>query len=386
MLGSNRLEEKVAMLELQLAEAKRKEEEAYYMLDAIMEGTLAGYWDWYITQDYEYMSPTFKQMFGYEDHEVPNHPSWWQTAIHPDDLPKVMENFTKHVETKGAHPYDNEVRYFHKNGSIVWVYCKGKVVEWDEAGNPVRMIGCHVDITKYKNRALARERMKKLKLQNEEMKQLTYVASHDLQEPLRTIQSFIDLFKKDYGNQFDAEASDYFHFISEAAFRMQNLVKGLLDYSRIGRTKEMEIVDTQKLMQNVILDLNQHILQTKAQIHYDNLPKVKGFETEISLLFQNLINNAIKFQKPNQAPVISITVSESTGAWCFSVQDNGIGIAEKHHKKIFEIFKRLNHRVNFEGTGIGLAHCKKIVDLHGGRIWLDSEELVGSTFHFTIPK
>ncbi len=120
------------------------------MFEAILEGTMAGYWDWHIPEDYEYMSPTFKQMFGYEDHEIPNNPKAWQILIHPDDLPGVFQVFEEHVQSRGKIPFENIVRYYHKDGSIIWVFCRGKVIEWDHHGNPQRMVGSHVDITELK--------------------------------------------------------------------------------------------------------------------------------------------------------------------------------------------------------------------------------------------
>lgn len=130
------------------------------LLTELMDSTLAGWWDWDIPNDIEYMSPGFKRMFGYQDHEIKNTPEWWQTNIHQDDLPGVFEVFEKHVQSKGEIPYDNTVRYYHKDGSIVWVYCRGKVIEWDDMGNPIRMIGTHVNITQ--ERALAQQLEEKI--------------------------------------------------------------------------------------------------------------------------------------------------------------------------------------------------------------------------------
>ncbi|MEN7547406.1 PAS domain S-box protein [Rapidithrix thailandica] len=140
----------IEKLKQELEHIKQKLHDKEMVFNNILESTLAGYWDWYIQKDYEYMSPTFKSMFGYKDHELPNSPDTWQKLIHPDDLPGVLEVFQKHIDTKGHFPYDNEVRYFHKDGSIVWVYCRGRVIEWDAKGNPLRMVGCHIDITERK--------------------------------------------------------------------------------------------------------------------------------------------------------------------------------------------------------------------------------------------
>lgn len=348
--------------------------------EQLLEGTMAGYWDWMIQENTEYLSPSFKEMFGYEDHEMENSPESWQKIIHPDDLPAVFETFNKHVASKGEIPYDNEVRYYHKDGSIVYVICRGKVIEWDGDGKPIRMVGSHVDITQLKN--IENE----LHTSNRELEQFAYIASHDLQEPLNTITDYVRLFKEEYKENIDEDANKYIEFIVQASTRMSKLVKGVLGYSRIGRNIEVEKIDCNKILEEVQSDLQKRISDTNANITSTQLPVLQGYRIELHSLFLNILSNAIKFRKENTVPEINIHVEEDDSYWRFSVSDNGIGIAEKNQTKVFKIFQRLNNFDSYEGTGIGLAKCKKIVELHDGEIGVTSVLDEGSTFHFTIKK
>ncbi|MEM6643165.1 MAG: PAS domain-containing protein [Bacteroidota bacterium] len=370
-----------------LEQLKGHVDELGLIFDNVLDSTLAGYWDWYIKQDYEYMSPMFKKMFGYEDDEIQNHPDAWQKIIHPEDLPGVFEVFSRHVGSKGQIPYDNEVRYFHKDGSIVWVYCRGKVIEWDSQGEPVRMVGCHVDITQLKKAQETQQQFaNELKIKVKETEQFAYVASHDLQEPIRTVSSFIKIIEEEYASSFDEEGQQYMQFINTSLDRMTNLIKGLLDYSRLGKERDFSQVDINVMVSEILGDMQTHIRESNAIVEQDKLPILTVYPTEFRLLLQNLISNALKFHKPDSNPRVKISVTKNSDSiWCFSVSDNGIGIAEEHQNSIFEIFKQLHNRTDYEGSGIGLSHCYKIANMHGGEIWVESALEQGSTFYFTVP-
>jgi PAS domain S-box-containing protein len=228
------------------------------------------------------------------------------------------------------------------------------------------------------------QRTAELESKNKELEQFAYVASHDLQEPLRTTSSFVELIRKQYYGKLDTPANKYIDYIIQASDRMKTLIKDLLDYSRIGREKKTEQVDCNVMLGEVLADLTKVIREHKARITAGALPMVTGFPTELKLLFQNLISNSIKFQKPGIAPVIDISSKKENGHWLFSFSDNGIGIDKQYQQRIFVIFQRLHNRSVYEGSGIGLAHCKKIVELHGGKIWVESNAGEGSTFHFTL--
>jgi len=225
---------------------------------------------------------------------------------------------------------------------------------------------------------------KELERKNKELEQFAYVASHDLQEPLRTTSSFVELIQRQYQGKLDQRADKYFNYILEASDRMKLLIKNLLDYSRIGSKKELEEVDCNKTLHDVLADLGVAINDAKADIQHHPLPVIKGYPTEIKQLFQNLIINAVKFQKKGVPPQIKISVEKIKDTWQFAFKDNGIGIEKQHSTKIFDIFQRLHTRAEYEGSGIGLSHCKKIVELHHGKIWVESEANQGSTFYFTI--
>jgi signal transduction histidine kinase len=225
---------------------------------------------------------------------------------------------------------------------------------------------------------------RELERKNKELEQFAYVASHDLQEPLRTISGFVELFQKKYKGNLDDNADKYLDYILSSSTRMKVLITDLLEYSRIGRNKEIESVDCNKVLLDVLLDLDAAIKETKADIRSDHLPVIPGFAMEIKQLFQNLIFNAIKFRKNGVNPRITIAAHRERDYCQFSVEDNGIGIAKEHHERIFIIFQRLHNRNEYAGSGIGLSHCKKIVELHKGRIWLESELGKGTTFYFTI--
>ncbi len=224
-----------------------------------------------------------------------------------------------------------------------------------------------------------------MNLLNKELEQFAYIASHDLQQPLRTVSNYISLFEKKYSPQLDDTAKKYILSANNAVKRMSSLINSLLTFSQVGYNRKLVHVDINKLIKNVLDDHEVLIKSSKSDIEISAMPMLNVYETEIHQLFQNLITNAIKFQKESNHPKISISAEEKSGKWQFAVKDNGIGIDSIHFEKIFEIFKRLHGNKEYEGSGIGLAYCKKIVQLHQGEIWLESKPQQGTTFYFTIP-
>lgn len=223
-----------------------------------------------------------------------------------------------------------------------------------------------------------------LERKNEELEQFAYVASHDLQEPLTTLTGMVQLLQRKYAGKFDENADSAFEFMLSSSARMKTVIKDLLEYSKLGYQGKLMQIDCNSMLQELLADLSKIIADTQATIEYEELPVITGFATEIKLLFQNLLINAMKFRKENVAPVIKISFRKQENYWHFTVTDNGIGIEENNFEKIFVIFQRLHQQSAYKGSGIGLAHCKKIVALHQGDILVNSVPMEGSTFHFTI--
>ena len=227
--------------------------------------------------------------------------------------------------------------------------------------------------------------VEELRRSNQELEQFAYVASHDLQEPLRKIASFCNLLESRYADKLDERGGVYLHYIVDGAMRMQALVNDLLLYSRVAtRGKEFAPTNTNDVLQEALANLDVAAAESNACVTYDPLPTVNGDAAQLVRLLQNLVGNAIKY-RGKAPPRIHIGVEAQDGQWVFSVRDNGIGIAPEYAERIFVIFQRLHTREEYGGTGIGLSVCKKIVERHGGRIWVESQEGSGATFRFTLP-
>ncbi len=227
--------------------------------------------------------------------------------------------------------------------------------------------------------------MVELKRSNAELEQFAYVASHDLQEPLRMVASYTELLEKRYKNKLDADANDFIHYAVDGAHRMQNLINDLLQFSRVGtRARPFTQTDCNLVVEIALTNLKELISETKTKIHFDKMPTIKADESQLIQLFQNMVHNAIKFRNQKD-PKIEITAQKKSDYWLFGVKDNGIGIDPAYKDRIFMIFQRLHARSEYPGSGIGLAICKKIIERHNGKIWFESNDKdSGTTFYFTI--
>lgn len=261
------------------------------------------------------------------------------------------------------------------------------IVPIDDVNNEFHYCIFMRDISNRKEKENEIERQNRvLKSQNIELEQFTYIASHDLQEPLLTLISFSNLLQEEYNDKLDEEGQLFVKFINQSAKRMRSLISGLMEYARINKKEEFIVSDVNLIIQDVLDDLKNTITNSNALIECKSLPLLNCHPTHIRLLFQNLISNAIKFTKKDIQPIITIKSIERDDDWLFSINDNGIGIDARNVDYIFLIFKRLHNYTEFSGHGIGLAHCKKIVNIHNGEIWVESELGIGSTFYFTISK
>ncbi|TVP45837.1 MAG: GHKL domain-containing protein [Mongoliibacter sp.] len=236
-------------------------------------------------------------------------------------------------------------------------------------------------------KAELKKAMAELEEKNQELESFAFTASHDLQEPLRMVTSFMGQLQNKYKGQLDEKAHQYIHFAVDGAKRMRTIILDLLDFSRAGKSNdEIVEIDLNKIIEEVHNLQRQMIKETNAKILYQNLPIIKGHKTQMVQIFQNLIGNALKYKKEHVTPIIDINCKEGKKEWIISIRDNGIGIEEEYFEKIFIIFQRLHHKNEYSGTGMGLAIVKKIVENNGGKIWLKSNFGEGSTFFFTIPK
>ncbi|OAN50490.1 hypothetical protein A6A04_18005 [Paramagnetospirillum marisnigri] len=235
--------------------------------------------------------------------------------------------------------------------------------------------------------SLVAQRTAALQASNSELEQFAYVASHDLQEPLRMVVSYVDLLAKRYGDSLDQDAHEFIGYAREGALRMSQLINDLLDYSRIGRHGEPDkIVNLRDVALQALDNLTMALADAGGSVQVaDDLPVISGNPVELVRVFQNIIGNALKYRRPGQPPRITVTAHKKDGDWLIRISDNGIGIAPEYRDRIFVLFQRLHTRNEYEGTGIGLTSAKKIIEMHGGQIWVEDTEGGGSTFCFTLP-
>jgi len=359
-----------------------KESEERYSLT--VESVNEGVWEWNVPTGEAYFSPTYYKILGYDDEEFPASYESFRSLIHPDDVDSFEKELQHHIDN--AEGYSLELRLKTKDRKWRWIQTNGKVVETNEDGNPLRMLGTHTDITDRKQADEQLKRtMEELKRSNMELEQFAYVASHDLQEPLRMVSSFTQLLEKQYKDKLDEHALDYINYAVDGAKRMQLLINDLLSYSRVNsKGGKFEEVDLEKVLDETLSNLELTIEENQAFITRESLPKINANYRQMIQLFQNLIGNALKYRS-KETPQIQISTQKEDKQWIFSVEDNGIGIDPKYADRIFMIFKRLHTNEEYEGTGIGLAITKRIIERHGGNIWVESETGKGSTFYFTIP-
>lgn len=467
-------------------------------------GSLDGLWYWDIQNPHEeWLSPRFKEIFGYSDDEIPNTSEWWQANIFPDDLKLAIDNFEKHCKDPD-HPYDQIVRYRHKSGSTVWVRCRGMAIRNDQ-GEAIRLLGAHTDVTalmeaneklrlalkasrtgiwtwqigserihwsdemhelyqlpknefggyyqewtqrvhpddleavenalqktidegvafdttfriywpngriRYihaqaqpvtngpsNSRVLmganwditqAKQQELALERSNSELSSFAYIASHDLKSPLRAIKQLAQWVQEDLG-EVPPDVGKNLALMNSRISRMEALLDDLLDYSRVGKEhKKSEIVDTYKLVKDVIALLN---VPESFRISIEkDMPQLQAAKAPLALIFRNLIGNAIKHNTSAQG-VVKISAKDSGKYIRFCIEDNGPGIPAKYHKKIFELFQTLRPRDVVEGSGMGLATVRKVVESHSGKIYVESaatefdpKASIGSRFIFTWPK
>ncbi len=362
--------------------------------DMVAKATNDAIWDWNVeTNIVTRTGKGLEVLFGYDPNEAFKEENFWNRRIHPDDLHGVIQRQAAIMSNPSELYWEDEYRFRRKNGKYAYVFDKGYIIR-DDNGRAIRLIGATRDISDRKeSEALLldlnnrlKQRADELAASNIELERFAYIASHDMQEPLRMITSFLQLFKKKYADHLDETAEQYIHFAVDGADRMKKLIMDLLEYSRVGSNKDdLTEIDTNALLKEVQNVFVSSIEEMKATIVVGELPGIKANRTQLFQLFQNLVGNALKYHT-GESLRVEIEGKEEEHHFLFSVRDNGIGIKPIFFEKIFVLFQRLHHKNEYSGTGIGLAICKKIIDKHGGRIWVESEPGKGSCFYFTISK
>ena len=364
-------------------EAEAALRESRERFELAVRGAVDGIWDWNVVTGEDYFSDRWCELLGYAPGELKPVADTWVGLLHPDDKERTLAAVQVHFEQRT--PFDIEYRLRTKGGEYLWVRAGGQA-RWDAAGKPVRMAGSITDITVRKRIETELEQLNSdLQRSNQELEQFAYVASHDLQEPLRAVAGCVQILRNRYQDKLDARADELIRHSVEGAERMQTLIADLLAFSSVGTqgTKPVPL-ESGAALGTALVNLRTALTESGATVTHDPLPSVVGDRTQLTQLFQNLVGNALKYRSPARPPAIHVSAEPEGEQWRFAVQDNGIGIEPQYFERIFVIFQRLHTRAEYPGTGIGLALCKKIVERHGGRLWLESQPGEGTVFYFTL--
>jgi len=350
--------------------------------------------DWYWEQDkafrLTFMSGRMGERTGLEAKSYLGQQRWDQPALNlsEDDWRAHRQSLVRHEPFR-----DFELERPAAEGGSRWISLSGEPV-FDEHGafTGYRGVGSDITARKQAERELRRahdeleHKARELERSNSELEQFAYVASHDLQEPLRMVSSYTQLVMRRYNDKLDKDAREFMNYVVDGAARMKQLLEDLLAYSRVGtRGKEFAPLEMEAVVRRAVTNLRAAIEEASATVTWEALPRLEGDDLQLSQLFQNLIGNALKFRSAS-VPRVTISAAEKADDWEIVVQDNGIGIEPQYYERIFMVFQRLHNKAEYPGTGIGLAICKKVVERHGGRIWVESKPGEGSAFHFTLPK
>jgi PAS domain S-box-containing protein len=335
-----------------------------------------GNFEWDIETDAELWNQTLYKIYEIPTGKIIAKYKDWLDLVHPQDVPRVEAAFAEAIHFHKDLAIENRIIV---PGGYRWVDCRGRAI-YDERGKPLRLVGIQLDITERK------EAEEALRRANDDLDQFAAIAAHDLQEPLRMVRSYLSLLEV-RNPDLEERSKQYLTHAADGAGRMQSMIRSLLELARIDRGElRLDPIDLRDVIQEVLENLGQRIVEAQATVEVQELPSVLANRDHMVRLFQNLIGNSVKYRSADAPPLIRISaVRSSQYEWQFSIADNGIGIAREHHQDIFDMFRRLHGVGEYQGFGIGLTICKRIIERHHGSIWINSEPGLGTTVHFTIP-
>ena len=380
-----------------ISERKRNEEklrQSNERFEKVTEATNDAIWDYDVVNNDLFWGKGFYTLFRYNEEETEPSFELLVSLIHEQDRERVTNKVYQYMMDPNLSNWFEEYRFLKADGSYAFVIDRATFLR-DSDGKVLRVVGAMTDITYRKEyeeslrklNASLDQRAKQLAVSNAELEQFAYIASHDLQEPLRMITSFLTQVDKRYSPVLGEKGKQYIHFAVDGAKRMRQIILDLLEYSRIGRAgRNPEQVNLNELIEEIKFLFKRQIEEKQARISSDRLPVLVSHRSPLRQLFQNLIGNALKYSDANRPAEVNVSVKETDGQFEFCISDNGIGIDREYFEKIFIIFQRLHNKDEYSGTGMGLSISKKIVESLGGKIWVASEEGKGSSFFFTVAK
>jgi PAS domain S-box-containing protein len=382
---------------LDITERKKAEEsilQANERFEKVTEATNDAIWDWDLVNQTYYRSSAIERFFGKEAATSFTEKDFWKDKFHSEDNIKIQESVNEAISNPLINRWELEYRIINTQGETLYVIDRGVIIR-NEEGKAIRMVGAMTDLTQQKHMELQlsdlnqslKQYTSELERSNVELEQFAFVASHDLQEPLRMISSFMDLLKRRNEGQLDEKALQYIYFATDGAKRMKQIILDLLDYSRASSPMEgKEEVDMNEVISEFKQSRRKIISEKSASIISANLPTLHSHKAPIIQVLHSLLDNALKYSVAGISPIIEIKAVENQKEWEFSLTDNGIGIDPQFYDKIFFLFQRLHNKDQYSGTGIGLSIAKKHVEFLGGRIWPEPAPGKGTVFYFTIPK
>jgi PAS domain S-box-containing protein len=361
----------------ELIETRRALAHSETFLRMALDAAQMAEWELDLQTRQVFHSSSLPRVYGLPPQEGPSSPETFTSRLQPDDRKAIGRHIADAIAAKRPAVH-GQFRVVWPDGTVRWIASRSQIQYED--GKPVRVIGIEMDITEEKRT------LELLQKTNAELEQFAYAASHDLKEPMRTIASFATLLERHLADALDERAREFLGFIRRGTQQMERLVNGLLDHARASQSGEgLQDVSLQDVLDDVTEQLNLSITESGASITHDSLPLVHGNRIMLSHVFQNLLSNALKFRRDDVAPQIHLSSARAGRQWVIKVQDNGVGIDPAVHQLVFEPFRRLGREKDKSGSGLGLALCKKIVEHHGGRIWLEPGADGGSVFMLTLP-